>query len=282
MRKVTWILPTVCIVLAILFSFGSILLFTPARINSYSSQIDDRWEFLDTTRWTQDERAHDILLWQAKHGSKAYSYLCAQYLIEAYYHPLSDWSYAHPETGEAVYQLAIPLYEKKEVAQTDVISYGSSFMSGQRLTEGGFRDYNTYWEDYGDIHLQFAVYRYLHIDKEIGKQIYLTFSDSTDDHYNCDRFLKFVTTAEKSTAKDIAWAKAEALRAEMLLIAEYEADKARAQAELESRTAQIETGTYADVDISDWYTNSHNMYTAYSEQQIEMKCQTLRAIAETS
>lgn len=281
MRKLTWILPTVCIILAVTFSFGSILLFTPALVNSYSSQIDDRWEFLDTTRWTQDEQAHDMLLWQAKHGSKMYSCLCSQYLIEAYYHPLSDWSYAHPETGEEIYRLAIPLYAEKEAAKT-AVSYASAFMSSQRLTEGGFREYNTYGENYGDIHLQFAVYQYLHLDKELGKQTYLEFADSTDDHYYCDRFLKFVTTAEKSAPEDIAWAKSEALRAETLLLAEYEADKARAQAVLEARTAQIEDGTYTDISISDRYADSHSIYTVYSEQQIEMECQTLRAIAEPS
>lgn len=275
MRKITWIVPTLCIILAVLFSFGSIPLFTPALVNSYSSAIDDRWEFLDTTRWVQDEQAHDMLLWQAKHGSKMYSSLCVQYLIDAYYHPLSDWSYAHPETGEAVYRLAIPLFESQGDAQADLRFYSSLSV----LTEGGFRNYNTYGADYGDIHLQFAAYQYLHIDKEAGKQTYLTFSDSTDDHYYCDRFLKFVTTAEKSAADDIAWAKAEALRAESLLLAEYEADKARAQ---EAQKAQTEARLNEDTDEDDWYFDSFSTYTAYSEQQIEMKCQALREIAEPS
>lgn len=285
MRKITWILPTVCIVLAVIFSFGSILLFSPALINSNSSKEYDLQTINGTektTVWTQDERAHNLLWWQAQHASRPYRFLCLQYLLDAYYAPLSDWSYKHPETGNEVYRLALPLYE--EETEDFLYSGGTTWSSDWRNTlgSGGFRKYNSLDSDYGDIHLQFAVYQYLHLDKELGKQTYLEFADSTDDHYFCDRFLKFVTTAEKSAPEDIAWAKSEALRAETLLLAEYEADKARAQAVLEARTAQIEDGTYTDISISDWYADSHSIYTVYSEQQIEMKCQTLRAIAEPS
>lgn len=148
-------------------------------------------------------------------------------------------------------------------------------MFGQRLTEGGFREYNTYGEDYGDIHLQFAAYQYLHISKEAAKQTYLEFADSTDDHYYCDRFLKLVTTAEKSAPEDIAWAKSEALRAEALLHAEYEVQK------------EAENAFRAELDNPNilQYTGGNPQYFlghSYSEQQIEMKCQTLRAIAEPS
>ena len=64
MRKITWILPTVCIVLAVIFSFGSILLFSPALINSNSSKEYDLQTINGTektTVWTQDERAHNLL-----------------------------------------------------------------------------------------------------------------------------------------------------------------------------------------------------------------------------
>lgn len=282
MRKITWILPTVCIVLAVILSFGCILLFTPALVNGYSVKITEQnqsGEIIQTAVWQQDERAHNLLLWMAKHGSKDYRYACAQYLLIAYYNPLSDWSQKHPELGNEVYELAIPLYEQ----ETGATLGGRIYSSDLNLEPGGFFSYTSTGIDYGDIHLQYAVYQYLHFDKETAKQTYLAFADSTDDHYFCDRFLKFVTTAEKSTPEDIAWAKAEALRAESLLLAEYETEialeKERIAREKEMQAMYAEQWDAYDYptydDSSAWRT-----FTTYSEQQIEMKCQTLRAIAE--
>lgn len=280
MRKITWILPTVCIALAFLLSFGSILLFSPALINSNSSKEYDMQTINGTektTVWMQDARAHDLLWWQARHGSRPYRYLCLQYLLDAYYAPLSDWSYAHPEIGEEVYRLAMPLYEQEEAAQTGTAYYASGYPSyGERISTGGFRDYSAPWDDFGNIHMRYAAFQYLHIDKQTAVQTYTAFSDSTDDHYYCDRFLKFVTTSEKSAPEDKAWAKAEALRAEALLLAEHEADKAKkaeTAAKWESGECPYDCTEY-DFDLQ-WDTN-----TKYSEQQIEAKCQTLRAIAE--
>lgn len=282
MRKITWILPTVCIVLAVLLSFGSILLFTPVLVNSYSAKpitTTENGEQKQTTVWAQNEHAHNLLLWQARHAGPQYSYLCVQYLLEAYYAPLSDWSYTHPEIGLEVYELAIPLYEQ-EYLQAGSCTYMSDYLRESALSDGGFRSYRSSGNDYGNIYMQYSAYQYLHADKETAKQTYLDFSDSTDDHYDCDRFLKLVTTAEKSTPEDKAWARAEALHVESLVLAEYEADKARAREELASRAAETEAGTDAVTDIYDWYIGKDAPFTTYSEPQIESKCQSLRAIAE--
>lgn len=278
MRKITWILPTVCIALAVLFSFGSILLFTPALVNSYSSKpitITEDGEQKQTTVWTQNEHAHDLLWWQAKHAGPQYSYLCVQYLLEAYYAPLSDWSYTHPEIGLEVYELAIPLYEQEHLQPNSFSTYISDALRYNSLSDGGFRSYSASSGDYGNIYMQYAAYQYLHVDKETAKQTYLGFSDSTDDHYDCDRFLKLVTTAEKSTPEDKAWARAEALHAESLLLAEHEADKAE-KAEI---AAKRESGEYSYDDTRLDSATLWDTHTKYSEQQIEMKCQFLRAIA---
>ncbi|MGN0519610.1 MAG: hypothetical protein ACI4LB_02610 [Candidatus Fimenecus sp.] len=237
MRKITWIIPVVSICLALLFSVGAVCAFSPALVNVLtcdmeSTPADDQIDYT----WEQSEAAHDLLLWQAKHAvSPAYRAACLQYLVYAYYHPYSDWSRTHAETGEAVHEAylqALEVYAQSVDRQTDTQSAQNSEFYTVEDTDTEIR-----WANYGFLSpkgdhtiygifneptLEHAAYVYLHIDKARGKEMYLTYAQNTTDHYFCGEFLGAVLQDKNADTEDLAWAKAQANAAADALSAEYQ------------------------------------------------------------
>ncbi|MDO4154340.1 MAG: hypothetical protein Q4E21_05750 [Clostridia bacterium] len=241
MRKITWILPVVSICLALFFSVGAVCAFSPVLVNVLTCDIENNPETENIAyTWHQSEAAHDLLLWQAKHAvSPTYRAACLQYLTVAYYHPKSDWSAAHAETGAAVYDAYVSQYADA------LYSYGFLTPTYVGAEYGGFYD----------IDMKHAAYVYFQIDKTRGKEMYLDYVKHTEDHFYCDEFLRAVLQDDNADTEDIAWAKAQAGLAAETLSAEY-----RFLVDLQEETQE---------DKAMPHTNA----------QYETKCETLRNLA---
>ncbi|MGN0571856.1 MAG: hypothetical protein ACI4K9_06720 [Candidatus Fimenecus sp.] len=300
MRKITWILPVLSMCLALLISLGALCSFSPTLVNVLSCDIETAAKTDDTTyTWAQNETAHDLLLWQAKHTvSPGYRAACLQYLINTYYHPEANWSRTHDaEIGETVYQAYLQALEDcvQSEKREDHITRGPNrefYLLNSDGIDKEYTDYGFLPPKTGDVadraytyfystDLQYAAYVYLHIDKARGKEMYLTYAQNTTDHYFCDEFMRSVLQDKNANAEDLDWAKAQANAAADALSAEYQVfvDLQEECIALYNRLYNTGETPRHNTQYLTLYEQAFKMMP-HTNTEYEAKCKTLRNLAD--